>query len=326
MRVLITTVPFGEQNRTPINLLNQNNVDYFLNPYNRKFSENELLELIKDFDIVIAGTDKFSKKILNEAKKLKFISRVGIGLDSLDLLEIKSKGIKVSFTPDAPSPAIAELTIGMMLTLLRSTHLSNIKMHKGDWYRTMGRSISQITVGLIGVGRVGLKIINYLNNFGPPKILANDISNDVKKMNLPVNWVDKEIILKESDLVTLHLPLTNATKNLIKQEQLFSMKKDAIIINTSRGGIINENDLYYVMKSGHLSGAAIDVFEEEPYKGSLKEIERCLLTSHIGSMSKDCRARMEIEATEEVLRFIKGENLLSLVPKEEYLAQEDGLK
>ena len=102
------------------------------------------------------------------------------------------------------------------------------------------------------------------------------------------------------------------------------MKKDAMIINVSRGGIINEQDLYEVMKAGHLGGAAIDVFENEPYKGNLSEIERCLLTAHMGSMSTDCRSKMEIEATEEVARFIKGRDLYSEVPEIEYEIQKDG--
>ena len=112
---------------------------------------------------------------------------------------------------------------------------------------------------------------------------------------------------------------------MIKKDHLLSMKTDAIIINTSRGGIINESDLYEVMQSGHLSGAAIDVFDKEPYDGDLKSIERCLLTAHMGSMSVDCRTQMEIEATEEVVRFLTGKTLEGLVPEEEYEVQRKGL-
>ena len=120
----------------------------------------------------------------------------------------------------------------------------------------------------------------------------------------------------------LELGDTGSTKNLVKTDQLMLMKKDAMIINTSRGGIVNERDLYKVMKLGHLSGAAIDVFENEPYSGPLKEIERCLLTSHMGSMTTDCRAKMEIEATEEIIRFFSGNPLEREVPKEEYEVQK----
>lgn len=325
MKVLITTVPFGEKNRLPLDLLEKSKIEYLINPLNKKLTESELIEMLNDCDAIIAGTDKITEKVMNNATKLKHISRVGIGLDSVDLIEAKKRGIKVSYTPDVPAPAITELTIGMMLALLRSMHVSNSQMHQGKWHRVFGRRLSNVTVGLIGVGRVGVRIIKHLQSFDSPKILANDVSNVVKEYNLPVQWADKEQIFKEADIITLHLPLTGLTKNLIKEEHLMLMKKDAIIINTSRGGIINEKDLYNVMKSGHLSGAAIDVFEQEPYNGPLREIERCLLTSHIGSMSIDCRVKMEIEATEEVIRFLKGQSLKREVPEEEYNVQKMGL-
>jgi D-3-phosphoglycerate dehydrogenase / 2-oxoglutarate reductase len=325
LKVLITTVPFGDKNRLPLDLLKKSNIEYIINPLNKKLNEEELIKMIVDFDAIIAGTEKISEKVLNKANKLKHISRVGIGLDSVDLLAAEKKGIKVSYTPDVPAPAIAELTIGMMLTLLRSTHVSNSKMHKGEWYRIFGKRLSNVTIGLIGVGRVGIRVIKHLQGFGSPKILANDLSKSVKELDLPVQWVEKEKIFKEADVITLHLPLTKLTKDLVKKDHLLLMKKDAIIINTSRGGIINENDLYNIMKSGHLSGAAIDVYENEPYDGPLKEIERCLMTSHMGSMTIDCRTKMEIEATEEVIRSLTGRSLKREVPQQEYDVQRESL-
>ena len=325
MKVLITTVPFGNKNRLPLDLLKKSNIEYIINPLNKKLNEEELIKMIVDFDAIIAGTEKISEKVLNKANKLKHISRVGIGLDSVDLIAAEKKGIKVSYTPDVPAPAIAELTIGMMLTLLRSTHVSNSKMHKGEWHRIFGKRLSNVTIGLIGVGRVGIRVIKHLQGFGSPKILANDLSKSVKELDLPVQWVEKEKIFKEADVITLHLPLTKLTKDLVKKDHLLLMKKDAIIINTSRGGIINENDLYNIMKSGHLSGAAIDVYENEPYDGQLKEIERCLMTSHMGSMTTDCRTKMEIEATEEVIRSLTGRSLEREVPQQEYDVQRESL-
>ena len=135
--------------------------------------------------------------------------------------------------------------------------------------------------------------------------------------------LSKERILKEADIVTLHVPLTKLTKNMIRKKELLSMKSDACIINTARGGIINEQDLYEVLKSKHLSGAAIDVFDLEPYKGPLCELERCILTAHMGSMSVDCRNRMEYEATEEVVRFLSGKRLERIVPPSEYELQSN---
>jgi D-3-phosphoglycerate dehydrogenase len=326
VKALITTVPFGEKDKTPLDLLEANNIEYVINPLNKKLTSNELTEMIADFDVIIAGTEQITVKVMDRAKNLKMISRVGIGLDSVDLLAAAERDIKVSYTPDAPAPAVAELTIGMMLTLLRSVHVSNSQMHSGEWYRFFGRRLSEVTIGIIGVGRIGRGVLEHLQGFGNPKILVNDtsIKDDIgKKFN--VEWTTKEEIYERSDVISLHLPLTGETKNMIKKDHLLSMKTDAIIINTSRGGIINESDLYGVMQSGHLSGAAIDVFDNEPYSGDLKNIERCLLTAHMGSMSVDCRTRMEIEATEEAVRFLTGKTLKGLVPEGEYEVQRQGL-
>jgi D-3-phosphoglycerate dehydrogenase len=318
-KVLITTVPFGEKNPLPLDLLANAKIKYLINPFNKKITEDQLADTINDFDAIIAGTEPITEKVMNHASKLKLISRVGIGLDSVDLLAAQKHKIKVSYTPDAPSLAVAELTLGLMLTLLRSVHVSNSQMHKGTWYRLFGRRLEEVTVGIIGLGRIGTGVLKRLKGFGTTKILVNDIEPNRELDNeFKLEWTSKEKIYEEADIISLHIPLTNLTKNMLEKEQLLSMKPDAIIINTSRGGIVNEQDLYEVMQSEHLSGAAIDVFEKEPYEGPLKEIERCLLTAHMGSMSVDCRARMEIEATEEVVRFLTGSSLEGEVPQEEY--------
>lgn len=326
MKVLITTVPFGDKNRLPLDLLDDAGIEAVINPLNKKLTEQELADMVTDFDAIIAGTEPITDHVMSRASNLKMISRVGIGLDSVDLLAAERRGIKVSYTPDAPAPAVAELTIGLMITLLRSVHLSNLKMHQGEWHRYFGRRLAETTIGVIGIGRIGRRILNRLKVFGTPRLLVNDIVIDQEiGRKFKVEWVTKDTIYKEADIITCHVPLTAKTKNMIRREQLESMKQDAIVINTARGGIVNEADLYDVMQSGHLSGAAIDVFEQEPYAGNLCEIERCLLTSHMGSMSIDCRTRMEIEATEEAVRYLTGQALEGEVPEEEYAVQREGL-
>ena len=326
-KVLITTVPFGDKERLPLELLEGSNIDYVINPLGIKLTEDELAEMITDFDAIIAGTEPITAKVMDRATNLKMISRVGIGLDSVDLLAAKERDIIVSYTPDAPSPAVAELTIGLILSLLRSIHVSNSELHEGKWKRFFGRRISEVTIGIIGVGRIGSRVIRRTQPFGTPKFLVNDI-NPSKRSDLidfKLDWVSKEKIYKEADIISIHTPLTSETKNMITKDNLLSMKKDAVIINTARGGIVNEQDLFEVMQDGHLSGAAIDVFDFEPYKGRLREIQRCILTAHMGSMSVDCRTRMEIEATEEVVRFLTKQPLQGLVPEAEYAVQRDEL-
>mgnify|MGYP001166793350 FL=1 len=326
-KVLITTVPFGDKDRLPLELLESSNIDYVINPLGKKLTEDELAEMITDFDVIIAGTEPITAKVMDRATNLKMISRVGIGLDSVDLLAAKERGIKVSYTPDAPSPAVAELTVGLILSLLRSIHVSNSELHEGKWKRFFGRRISEVTIGIIGVGRIGSRVIRRTKPFGTPRLLVNDINLSKRSdlIDFKLDWVSKEKIYKEADIISIHTPLTSQTKNMITKDNLLSMKKDAVIINTARGGIINEQDLFEVMQDGHLSGAAIDVFDFEPYKGRLREIQRCILTAHMGSMSVDCRTRMEIEATEEVVRFITKQPLQSLVPEGEYAVQSGEL-
>ena len=322
MKALITTVPFAAINKLPLELLKSADIDYIFNPLNKKLTENELIKLVSDVDILIAGTEPITRRVLDKAPKLKMISRVGIGLDSVDLLAAREKNIKVSFTPDAPAPAVAELTMGLIFSLLRSIHLSNAQLHEGKWNRIFGRRISEVTIGIIGVGRIGSRVIRRTKPFGTPRFLVNDIDPSKRKdLDFKLEWVSKEKIYKESDIICIHLPLTKHTKNMIQKKDMLLMKKDASIINVSRGGIINESDLYEVLKSGHLSGAAIDVFEEEPYIGKLTEIDRCILTAHMGSMSFDCRSRMEIEATEEVVRYCSNNALINQVPEDEYNLQ-----
>lgn len=325
-KALITTIPFGDKNRLPLELLEAAGIEYLVNPIGRKLKEDELADMISDFDVLIAGTEPITDKVMSRASRLKLISRVGIGLDSVDLLAAERRGIHVSYTPDAPAPAVAELTVGLMLSLLRHVHVANAQLHRGEWHRHFGRRIPEVTIGIIGVGRIGRRVLTRLSSFGTPRILVNDIHPDTRLVpELKLEWVGKDEIYRQADVISLHVPLTAHTKNMIHAEQLRLMKPDALLINASRGGIINEHDLAEVMKSGHLGGAAIDVFEHEPYAGPLADIERCLLTAHMGSMSIDCRTRMEIEATEEAVRFLSGSTLKGLVPTEEYDVQRHGL-
>jgi D-3-phosphoglycerate dehydrogenase / 2-oxoglutarate reductase len=321
-KVLITTVPFGEKNRLPLKLLENAKIEYLINPYNKKLTESQLSGLVGDFDALIAGTEPISDKVMEQALNLKLISRVGIGLDSVDLTSARRRGIKVAYTPDAPSPAVAELTLNMILTLLRSVHISNQQMRQKKWKRIFGRRLSDTTVGIIGVGRIGTHLLRLMTGFGKIRTLVNDILPNLElDQNFNLEWVAKEQIYREADVISIHLPLTSLTRSMICKEQLLQMKRDALIINTSRGGIIDEEDLYNVMMEDHLGGAAIDVFENEPYSGKLIEIERCLLTAHMGSMSADCRVQMEIEATEEAIRFFTGKSLQNEVPQSEYKIQ-----
>ncbi len=318
-KVFVSTVPFAEHDQTPIKLLEKNNISYEINPLGRRLTSSELGEMLEDFDCLIAGTEQITADVLHQTPKLKLISRVGIGLDSVDLIAAKNLGINVSYTPDAPAPAVAELSIGLMLSLMRGINLANLQLHKGLWERQSGFRLPFVKVGLVGYGRIGSRVHNLLAQLGVQEILVTETPEKAVEMQKSeVSCVDLSELLSHSDLISLHVPLNPTTKNLIQARELKLMKPTASILNTSRGGILNELDLAEFLKKNYIRSAAVDVFEQEPYVGPLTNCENCLLTAHMGSMSVDCRAQMEIEATKEVVSFLSDGAQQSAVPKEEY--------
>lgn len=320
-KIFISTQPFGQINSKPIDILNKQNLKFIINPFNRKCTEKELRKYLKDTEILIAGTDRISKSTLDLSPNLKLIARVGVGLDGIDLNYAKKKGIKISYTPLAPVSAVSELTIANMLSLIRNIHIANFEMHKKKWQRYFGYDIKNISIGIIGVGKIGTLVIKKLLALGAKNIMINDIKKDIeidKKYKKKVLRTSKQEIYKKCKLISLHLPLYKKTFNMISHSQLKKMSKDTMLINTSRGGIINEEDLFYALKNNIISSAALDVFENEPYKGKFSNLDNCLLTSHMGSMTHTCRSNMEIEATKEVIRFINKKPLKQSIPKYAY--------
>jgi D-3-phosphoglycerate dehydrogenase len=323
-RVLITTVPFAQHSSEALDRLRAARVVYTINPLNRRLKEHELAGLAADYDVLIAGTEPITARVMDAAPRLRLISRVGIGLDSVDLHAARQRGIRVSYTPDAPAPAVAELTIGLMLALLRHVPAADRSVRAGQWHRLMGRRLDGLTVGVVGVGRVGRRVIGMLRAaFPATRIVAHDIAPDESFGRLHgVRWVDPGVVFAEADIVTLHVPLTPATIGLVGARALGLMKPTAFLINTARGPIVNEPDLACALHEGRLLGAALDVFCQEPYTGPLAVLDNVILTCHMGSMSEDCRARMELEATDEAIRFARGEPLERSVPESEYMIME----
>jgi D-3-phosphoglycerate dehydrogenase len=318
--VFISTVPFGQIDSYPVDILKKEpNCEFVINPLGRRPTEDEMAEILKDYDILIAGTEPITARVMDNAPHLKLISRVGIGLDNVDLLHAKKLGINVSYTPDAPAPAVAELTIGHIISACRSMPLVDRKLREGVWQRVMGQRLSTQVIGIIGTGRIGARVLKHLQGFSPKQILVNDIHPDHNLYDLfHAEFVSKETIYRESDIITLHVPLTPQTFPLIAKKELELMRPNVFLINTARGGVINEKDLFNALKNREIGAAAIDVFSDEPYGGELLTLDNCYLTCHMGSCTVDCRFEMEKLATEEALRFIRGEELKLRVPEHEY--------
>ncbi len=301
--ILITTSSFGKQDSSLLHILSENRLSYKLNPYARKLTEAEVVELIEQHQPVgmIAGIEPLTRQVLEKAKNLKVISRAGIGMDSVALQAAKNLGVVVTNTPDAPTIPVAELTLGMILSLLRRIHISDASIQRGDWVRPMGNLLHDKTVGLIGCGRIGSYLAGLLSSFGCKNLGCDPFVNKSDNFFL----ASFERILSDADIISLHIPCNKENHHFINAKRIQSMKKGALLINTARGGLIDEDALYNALSSGYLGGAAIDCFEQEPYTGKLKDLDNVLLTAHIGSYAQEGRVMMERQAVENLLRELK---------------------
>lgn len=303
MKVFVSTHPFSSTSPEPMRLLKYNEFDVRLNPFEHKITTQELAKVIEESEVLIAGTERITEEVFKSAPKLKLISRVGIGLDGIDFNLCKKFGVRVAYTPDAPTMAVAELCLGMILDLSREITTTDKNIRNGIWKRHMGTLLYGKTIGIFGTGRIGKSLIHLLSSFNV-KIIAHDINPDIAFGRLyKVEYMTKVEVLKYSDIISINLPLKDDTYDYITKKEFELIQEHAILINTARGGIINEEDLFDALKYGRITAAAVDVFEEEPYKGKLIELDNCLLTCHMGASTIDSRTDMEVQAVEEAIRF-----------------------
>jgi D-3-phosphoglycerate dehydrogenase len=302
--VYISTSTFAKYSQESILALRMAGYNVELNHLGRHLTETEIGQILHEKPIIglIAGTEPLTEKVLKNSASLKVISRCGTGLDNVDLNAAEKFGMKVYNTPDAPTDAVAELTLGLILDCIRNISNADRSIRNGKWNKPMGELLGAKTVGIVGYGRIGKAVARLVRAFGS-KVLAYDI--EPKEIKKGVHFVSLEKLLSEADVVTLHLPYNPAKGKLITKDNIAMMKNGAYLINTSRGELVDENALYAVLKSGKLAGAGLDVFEREPYNGPLTELDNLVLTPHIGSYARQARIKMEGKAVENLLKGLK---------------------
>jgi len=266
--------------------------------------EDEIVSIIGDYDILIVrSATKVTKKII-DASNLKVIGRAGTGIDNIDVDAAKAKGITVLNSPMGNVTAVSELVMEMMLAMARNLVRANnsLKMKKWDKKSLMGSELAEKTLGVVGFGRIGREVAKRALAFGMHVIAYDPYAKDTE-----IKIVSLDELIEKSDYITIHVPLTNETKNLIDKNEIEKMKKGVKIINTSRGGIVNEDALYDALVSGKIAGAALDVFENEPPFGSnsekLLELDNVIVTPHIGASTHEAQKKCGIEIAENILKF-----------------------
>ncbi len=301
-KIAVTTSTFGEFDRSPLEMLEKAGVEAILNPFQRKLTAEEICGLLNDCIGVVAGTEKYSGDVLEKLRGLKVISRCGTGVDNIDMGVARKLGIDIYNTPNAPTAAVAELTLGLILGMLRDISVSDKEFKEGKWNKRMGYLLSGKRVGIIGLGRIGRMVASLCGAFNCEiayyDIVPEKSSEAFKKMELP------ELLLW-ADIVTLHCAPPLDRKPLLNSARLLAMKKGAWLVNAARAELVDEQALLEALKSGHLSGAALDVFSKEPYSGPLAGCANVILTPHIGSYARESRVNMEREAVENLIKGLK---------------------
>ena len=302
--IFISTSSFDLSNfdETDLNTLRGAGVSIRTNPVGRKLTEDEAIENLRDNVIgLIAGLEPLNARVLDAAPSLKAIARVGIGLDTVDLAAAKARGIEVFNTPEPPAQAVAELTIGHILGMLRNISRVDRAIRIGEWKGQFGQLLAGKTVGVVGFGRIGRKVTELLMPFSVNVIAHDPITSSASG----VRFVDLSTLLATSDIVTLHVPYTMDNHHMIGGKEMASMKKGAFLVNIARGGLIDEDALRSSLNSGHLAGAALDCFEVEPYAGPLKDLDNVVMTAHMGTYATETRGQMEREAARRLVDHLR---------------------
>ena len=233
--------------------------------------------------------------------ELKVISRCGAGLDNVDLEKAKELDIKVFSTPYGPTLAVAELTLGLMLDLLRKITTMDRELRTGVWKKQMGSLLTGKKVGILGCGRIGQKVAELLATLG-----VQIAYYDICSFEGGILLMSKNELLSWADIITLHCSANEDGKPVIGESELNLMKDNSWLINASRGGLVDENALYSALNEGKLAGAALDVFDNEPYEGPLRSLDNVILTPHIGSYAKEGRIQMEKDAVQNLINGLQN--------------------
>lgn len=277
-----------------------------LNLEGKKFNKEELIEYIKDAEAIIVGLESIDDEVLNMCPNLKIISKYGVGLNNIDLEACKKRDIAIGWTGGVNKLSVAEMALGMMLMFSRNLYTTSNELKQGTWNKSGGFQLSGKTIGIIGVGFTGKEVIRLLKPFGC-QILVNDIiKQDKYYQENNLKEASKEDIYLLSDVVTIHTPHNEITDNMVDLEVLKTMKNTAYILNTARGGIINEQDLKYALQNKIIAGAAIDAYvEEPPTDDEFLNLSNLICTPHIGGNSVEAVEAMGLSAINHMKKFYK---------------------
>ena len=314
MKVLITSRSFGKIGDTAQRILEDGGVEIINKSVG--FDQAEFERIIPEFDALIIGAHEFEEKDMERCPDLKIICKHGVGLNNIHLEKAKELGIAVTNAPGTNSNAVADLTLGLMLSVARKISHSSALVKEGVWKSHIGEDVCNKTVGLLGFGAIARKVANRVRGFDMQVLTYDPYVKELpEEYRSFVKLCSLEEVISGCDFLSVHLPLTEETRNMISAREMKMMKQGSYIINTARGGIVNENDLYEALKSGHLNGAAMDVVESEPMTTDhpLLSLPNVVVTPHIGMYSKEAISAVSEICARNVVACLHGEKLCNQV-------------
>ena len=301
MKILIT----DEVAKEAMDLLKEKHEVVF-----KELRGEELEKEIGEYDaLMVRSATKVTANIIKAGKKLKVIGRAGIGVDNIDVEEASKHGIYVVNSPGGSTRSVAELSVALMFALARKITKADESMKKGEWAKKKlkGIELQGKVLGLIGSGRIAREVAKIASCLGMSILVYSPHCTPEKAKSMNAELKSMEEIFSTADFISLHVPLTEETRHMVNETLLRKMKKTAFLVNVARGGVVDEEALYKVLKEGTIAGAAVDVFEHEPYQGKLAELDNVILTPHIGASTKEGQIRAGVICAEQILKVLDGE-------------------
>ncbi|RLF50650.1 MAG: phosphoglycerate dehydrogenase [Thermoplasmata archaeon] len=268
-----------------------------------------LIKEIGEYDaLMVRSATKVTADVIKAGKNLKVIGRAGIGVDNIDIEEASKHGIYVVNSPGGSTRSVAELSIALMFALARKITRADASMKNGEWAKKKlkGIELQGKILGLIGSGRIAQEVAKIANCLGMHVLVYSPHCTPEKAKAMNAELKSMEEIFSMADFISLHVPLTNDTRHMINEALLRKMKPTSFLINVARGGVVDEEALYKLLKEGSIAGAAMDVYEQEPYKGKLSELDNIILTPHIGAATKEGQIRAGVICAEQILKVLDG--------------------
>ena len=304
--IFVALSTFAENDKRPLQRLEAAGYPLRIHITGKRITETELLHEGVDASVILAGVESYDSAILAQLPALCCISRCGVGVDAIDLVVAKQRGITVANTPGIPTEAVAELALAMFLALSRNLYPQVNLMQNRRWERKKAHLLAGRTVGIIGFGHIGRRVAQLCGAFNTRVVAYDPLVDASLARGLGVELVSMDELLSKADIVSLHASKSVGKKVIIGKDEMALMKQDAILVNLARGEMVDEDALVEALRSGRLAGAGLDVFETEPYRGPLCDFNQVILTPHSATLTVETRAAMEMQCVENALDFLAG--------------------